>query len=440
MKGVNKLLEEPTDKPVDNNNKVSWITISMVLIGLYISLPGFVTGVKIGNAVGFYNSVVAFFSGGLVLGFIASCCALVGAKTQLSTYMLTQFAFGQKGAQLINFIFGLSLFGWFGVNTVLFGEAVFASLADNALAPKNLNLYTAIGGLLMVATAIFGFEALDKLSKLAVPLLCFALFMLVYMSIKKAGFEAIAQPRPQTMSLGSAISAVVGGSVVGAVIAPDTCRYARSYKDAIIAVVITFVIAKPIILLTSTIPTLATGLSDIMDILASLNLGALALGVVVFTTWTSNNSNLYSASLSLSSLFSQFKYWQLALISGVLGTILAMSGIMEHFIPFLHLLGITIPPVAGVYVVHFFVFSRGTYAKQTLSTAAPVCHFAMVSWVTACILGYCTLHGYLTITTVPAVDSLLTSASLYWCFKRYLRLGPSENNIEPEKVTDSSVS
>jgi cytosine permease len=417
MAGIKGLLQEPTDKPVESSKSVGWFNITLIKVGVFISLPGFVTGVKIGDAVGFYNSILAFFLAGIVLGGLASLTATVGAKSRLSTYMITQYAFGTKGALLINLIFALSLFGWFGINTALFGGAVLNSLAGTG-ALQSEALYSILGGVLMVATAIFGFKALDKVSQLAVPLLCISLVVLVYVSITKIGFATISMPRPQTMSVGKAISAVIGGSVVGTVIFPDICRYARTFKHGIIAGVLTFTVAKPLILMTSAVPSLATGLKGIMDILNSLNLGVMALGVVIFTTWTSNNGNLYGASLSLSTIFRHFRYWQLVIISGTLGTILAITGLIEHFVPFLHLLGIALPPVAGIYIAHYFFISRGNYSEQALRETPAFRPEALAAWFIACLLGYATLHDYVTLTTVPAMDSLIASGFFFYVLKK----------------------
>lgn len=416
MSEINELLKEPTDKPVESSKSVSWLHITLIKVGIFISLPGFVTGVKIGNAVGFYDSLYAFFFAGLILGGLASLTATIGARTRLCTYMITQHVFGSKGALLINVIFALSLFGWFGINTALFGGAVVNTLSDAG--SQGEALYSIFGGVLMVVTAIFGFKALDKLSQLAVPLLCVSLIVLVYVSITKMGLSTILAPRPEVMSTGKAVSAVVGGSVVGTVIFPDICRYARTFKHGIIAGVLTFTVAKPLLLMTSAVPSLATGLRDIMAILNALGLGVLALGIVIFTTWTSNNGNLYGASLSLSTLFKQFKYWHLVIISGTLGTILAISGLMEHFIPFLHLLGICLPPVAGIYIVHFFFFSNGQYQESQLRDNPNFAFDALLSWSASCVFGYCTLHDYFTVTTVPAMDSLVLSGLLFFVGKK----------------------
>nr|WP_240946267.1 cytosine permease [Pseudomaricurvus alkylphenolicus] len=418
---MKNLLDEPTDQPVDQERSVSWKNIALIKIGVFISLPGFVTGVKVGNQIGLEASVYVFFIAGIVLGAFASICGSVGARTKLSTYYITQYAFGSRGAHLVNSIFAASLFGWFGINLVLFGKALVDVIGDSALGPFTWEILTIAGAILMISTVIFGFRALDRLSQFAVPLLILSLVVLVYASITQFGLEnAAGSADSSSMSAGKAISAVIGGSIVGTVIFPDICRYAISVKHGIIAAIITFSIAKPLITLSSAIPSLATGEREIMAILDALNLGMIALVIVVFTTWTSNNGNLYGASLGLSTIFKGRRYWQLALGSGVVGTLLALSGVMDDILPFLHLLGIAIPPVAGIYIADFYILNGGKYRPFSHSTMAGIRYPSIVAWSLACAAGYASLNDLYVLTTVPALDSVIVAASVLCVLDRIL--------------------
>jgi len=412
------LFGERARRPVETSKQVGWLQITLIKVGIFISLPGFVTGVKIGNAVGYQSSVIAFFVAGVVLGSLASVTGSIGAKTRLSTYVIVQHTFGTKGAILINMIFALSLFGWFGINTALFGSAVVDAITVGASGGKSWIVASILGGTLMVATAIFGFKALDMLSRVAVPVLIIALTVLVYASISQIGMVAVTEVRESTMSLGNAISAVIGGSVVGTVIFPDVCRYAKSFPHAIVAAILTFMVGKPLILMSSAIPALATGEAEIMRILSALGLGVLALGIVIFTTWTSNNGNLYAASLSLSTVVKGLRYWQLVIIAGVLGTVLAISGVLAKFVPFLHMLGIAMPPVAGIYAVHYFFIAKRNYSDVPLSKRKTYYFSALVAWLVACIIGVLALNEVIVVTTVPALDSLISAAVIYLVLKK----------------------
>ena len=46
------------------------------------------------------------------------------------------------------------------------------------------------------------------------------------------------------------------------------------------------------------------------------------------------------------------------LVSGAVGTGLAMLGITDHFIEFLEWLGVIVPPIAGIYLVDYFLLDN----------------------------------------------------------------------------------
>jgi cytosine permease len=77
--------------------------------------------------------------------------------------------------------------------------------------------------------------------------------------------------------------------------------------------------------------------------------------------------NAYSSGLAINQLL----HWPAerrqvsTLIAGVLGSLLAASGILASFMGFLMLLTITIPPIAGVLVSDYWI--ARTYARDTSS-------------------------------------------------------------------------
>ena len=116
MADLDKITEDFSTTPVPAEKTVSGLRIALILIGVSIALPAFLTGVQIGDALGLKSALIAFVAGGLILAAVSSFAAIVGAESHFSTYMLVQFAFGSKGARIVNAVFTTTLFGWFGVN------------------------------------------------------------------------------------------------------------------------------------------------------------------------------------------------------------------------------------------------------------------------------------------------------------------------------------
>jgi cytosine permease len=410
---LESLVEDFSTIPVPQARTVSGVRVALIIVGISIALPAFVAGAQVGTALGLERATIAFCVGGLILSIVASMTALVGAGARLSTYMLVQFAFGTAGARIVNAVFAGTMIGWFGVNAALFGDAMMTAVNQMYREPGGWPFYVAVGSALMVLTTIFGFKALDCLSRLAVPLLLAILIAIMSVAISQSSPNELFRAQPQTMSLGLAISAVAGGSMVGAASIPDLTRYVSSRRGAVGSMFVSYGLAGPLILLSAAVPSLVTGEANLMKILLGLGFGLPALFVLVFSTWTSNAANVYSAGLSLAATFRNQQHWKLTLIAGGLGTIAALSGIMNLFIPFMIGLGVIMTPIAAIYVVDFFVVARRRYELAALDSAAPLHWPAFGAWGIGAAAGLVTASEFATLTMIPALDALLLAGSAY---------------------------
>jgi len=336
----------------------------------------------------------------------------------VSTYVILQRAFGINGAKVVTGIIALTLFGWFGISTGLFAasaQALFSPFGVEA----STQLWAIIGGVLMTSTAVIGFRALDKLSLFAVPLLLLLLGVALYNAFLETSIvELFRLGAPENgMPLGVAISIIAGAFMVGAIITPDLTRYARSQRHAMWAAIIGFLVGFPTILFLTSVLAAATNEVALVPVFATLGLGAFAFMTLVFASWTTNDNNLYSASLGLATIFEKVEKWKLAAVAGIVGTILAVLGILNFFVPWLLLLGILIPPIGGIYVINHF-FSEDTGPPKDFYW------IAFAAWIGASVFAYATTAaasgglGMFSFTTIPAVDSILVSAALYFVLQK----------------------
>lgn len=423
MSKLDRLVEDYAKIPVPEGKTVAGFRVGLVLIGVAISLPVFLIGINIGQEQGLAGSAVAFCAGGVLLAIFACFTGIVGARSRLTTYMLIEYAFGVTGAKLVNLLLAGTLLGWFGVNSYLFGDATVHALADIYGLRFNLDLAIILGCALMIATTIFGFKAMDFLALLAVPLLIAIMAYVVFISLNNVSWDQMTDVRAGHMSMGMAISAIVGGYMVGVTIFPDMTRYVKGRDQAIIASIVGLAFGFPLVLMAAAVPGIATGKTDLMAIIIGFGLGAPALGVLIFSTWTTNITNLYGVGLSFSSLFGTHKSWVMVAVGGGLGTIAALVGITSELITFLIFLSIAIPPIASIYVIHFFTLFRRGHAVSEFVKMPGVRYSAMAAWATGSVVAFGAARGFWTFTSIPACDSIVASAIIYGLMLR--RTAPS---------------
>lgn len=405
---------EFTHAPVPPEQRIAWWTIALVKIGIVLALPGFLVGVQIGSSMGLRNGAIAFFAGAAILAAIASLTATVAAKSHLSTSMITQFPFGRIGARAINLILAVSLIGWFAVTAELFGDTLAQMLSATWEVQISSRVFTFAGGVLMVATTMFGFKAISRLADLAVPLLLLLLVIITWLAIKDHSLsELLAYGGNGTASaLGIGISAVVGGPSVGTIIFPDIARFARSANHGRFAAVFTYTVCLPVMFMMVAIASIATKESNLMMLMLALGLGGVALLFLVFKAWTTNVGNLYSSSLFFSALIRTAPFRLIVLGVGALGTLGALFGLTQYFVPFLLVLGVSIPPIAGIYVTDFFLRGQ-VFDVDDLKIRPAIGVPAFIAWAAGIGTATLSIRGVLTLTGIPSCDSILVAAATY---------------------------
>lgn len=427
------LLEDYSRHEVPRDKTRNWLSMGVVWSGVGISLGLLLTGGTIGNGMTLPAAVVASFIGGVLLALIASATGMVGNRTHLSTAMISRFTFGKQAILLIAFIQALGSYGWFAVQLGLFGET--AAVSWQSLTGGSLPgaLFIVVGGLLMISTAIFGYKGIEILSKAAVPLMLLLIGASVWRIMSDSALSDVwaLEGSGEPVSMGVGISLVVSSFVVGAVIAPDVSRYSKSSAHTIGGAVFAFAVVTPVVLVTGTLMAQATGTWDIVDIMLRLGWGVLALFLLMFAQWTSNDNNLYGAALALAVMFSSLQKWQLTLIAGIVGILLALAGIYDNFITFLSVLGILIPPMAGVIVADYFFIRKYRYATAAEHQIKSIRMLPMAAWAIGSLVAMLTTYTAFTLTTVPALDGLLVAGILQYLLGRYVEAGPEPATAAP---------
>lgn len=400
--------------PVDPAESVSGFQIGVVLIGISITLPLMYSAGELAQAMGLRRAVLATLVGALVLSLMSVPTAIVGARTRLSSYMIIEHTFGYAGAKVINFGFGVFLLGWYAVTAELFGRTLYIA-ADQMLGIALPEwVYVVLSSAVVTVTTIYGFKAIDRLALVAVPFLLLALVAVTALSLREVGLsELLRLPGAGGVDMATAISAIIGAAIVGVVLTPDLTRYARSVRDCITASFLGQGGGMAIAYIVGMIPVLVWHELEPMTYMIIMGFGMLALAVLIFATWTTNVINLYSTALASRASLPLGDYRGAVVIIGVLGTAAALIGISDNLIEFLVIMGLLVPPVAGIYLADFFIFRRRDFSPAHLESRPAFRGNAMAVAFGA---GALSVYLYLkdaSITSIGALDSLFLSLLLF---------------------------
>lgn len=392
---------------VPENEKKGFFDVAIVAAGFCIAMSGLFTGASIAAGLDLKQAIIAAIIGNAILSVYGGAVGAAGAKEGVATPMLARQGFGRQGSKVVSLVLALSMLGWFSVQVGFFGDTISAMFPNGGfLASKYVAAFW--GGILMLLTAYFGYKGISLLSKIAVPLIVITATIGMTVAVNKAGgWNVVSVIKPaNTMGLGAGIVMVVGSFAGGASAQADITRYAKSTKVAWWGTIFGYMIANVFIIIAGFITTVATGIGDLPSAMLQLGLGVPALLVLIGAQWTTNDNNLYTSSLGLANIFNVDRS-KIVLVSGVIATFVGVAGLSNYFTDWLVLLGIGVPPMAGIILADYFFINN---QKYEFGKGSEYCQWninAFVCWGAACLVGYFINWG------VASLNSLIVGMAVY---------------------------
>lgn len=392
---------------VPDSEKKSTLSVAMVTAGYCICMSGLFTGASMAAGMSLRNAIIASIIGNLILSVYGCAVGVAGAKEGVSTSILARHSFGRNGSKIIGVLLAVVMLGWFSVQVGFFGDTIHA-MFPNAGFITNKYFAAFWGGILMLLTAYFGYKGLNILSYIAVPLIALIATIGVIVAVNQAGGWGVLQTMQPaaTVSIGGAIVMVVGSFAGGAAAQADITRYAKTPKVAVIATIIGYMIANMFIIIAGYICTVATGIGDLPAAMLSLGLGFPALVILIMAQWTTNDNNLYTSSLGLSNTLNIPKK-KITLVAGILATIVGAAGLSNYFDTWLNIIGIGLPPMAGIILADYYFVKHQKYEYGPGTRYNSWNLLAFLSWAIACVVGYTVTWG------VASINSLVVGLVLY---------------------------
>jgi len=362
------LIEQQGLGQIKIEDKKSWVDISLIWAGGLICVPALMVGGFLTAGMGFKSSIIA-----MVLGYLIVVCYMIFIAMQaedMSVPAVVTFegAFGKNGSRFFASVIILVCFtGWFAFQTAVCGIA-FSSL----LGMYGVNISGVasmiIWGSVMFISAVYGFRIMKWLNAISLPamiaILVYAMFKIL--SVPESVQKIIEFQPENPMPLIAGIGIVVGGFAAGSVLAGDITRYAINRKQTITAVIVGILPAGIGTLIAGAVLALHAGSlgmdnTSLVNMLLSVGAPVLGLLVLILATWTTNVSNAYTAGFALLNLtrMDDNKRSLCTVIVGVMGTLLAVFGVMAYFGGFLNILAAFIPPIAGVVIVDYWILKKG---------------------------------------------------------------------------------
>lgn len=416
-----KMVKDNTvDKPQSNNNdsyeyafeavpldkRKSGTSIFIVLSGYTISLSNFVMGASVGFKMTFMDAVWACFVANLFLGTVAVLLGVLAYKTGLSTSVLSRKAFGARASSIFSILLALSAVNWVGVNSDTFAKMIASTFPWWPIP-------TAFTAVLVIAlwgqSAIRGYKGIEIVSWLGVPAaIILTIVSTIAVGMKSNNFADVLNyvPEKEILTFTKASAALVGGWIFGCIITPDVARFAKSSKTTIISGYGAVMLGLFGLEVCGILVATATKQGNFVSATAALGIGVLVFFCAIFCLWTTQDNNIYGASLAMQNVFDGTKlagkvsHKVMAISVVIAAATFAAVGALKYLLPIITFLSVLLPPVPGLIIGECF-FVKNSKEKKDWNIVA------IISWLIGGICGYAALKANFFVSPVIGMGATI---------------------------------
>ncbi|WP_329371676.1 cytosine permease [Streptomyces sp. NBC_00669] len=355
----------------------SLLSVAGVWGGFPMCLGNAVFGGLIVYNLGLREGFWAILAGNLaLLGYVGVLSHHAG-RTGRSFAMQAADAFGPRGRLLVTGLLATVVIGWFSYQVGLTGTTLQQVLGWTPVWGALL------GAVVYVALTVTGIRALSLVGLVAVPLFLLTAGLAFWYAARGGATASGAlsyRGHDHGITFWSAVGIVVAGFADSGTMTADFTRWSRDGRSAVYATAAAFPFGNTVAYLVGG-AVVATGgaahpATDGGSFLGLLDghggwITALAVLFTLANLGSVAAHCLYNAAVGWSGL-TPLRMRPLAVLLGAAGAALALTGVWTSIVSWLQLLGILVPPIGAVLIVHQFLGRRAENGEAAGSaTTAP---------------------------------------------------------------------
>ena len=411
------IMETKALQPITAGEKQSWTSIMFIWMGGMISIPLLMVGAMMSQFFTLGTTLLLTGAGFAVAIAMMCLTGSIASDLGLPASVIATKGFGEMGSRLlISILIAVVQIGWFGIQTAMCAAA-FVVLMNFVGVSFPFWLAALVWGIVMFTTAVYGYKLLKILNYIGVPALIaaclYAIFVAFALTPDVNIFEAV-PPLAGQMSETAALSMMIGAFAMGTIVVCDIARYAKSRMDTVKSSFLGVMPATLFMMFAGGATAAATGgTGDITMIFVHVGMPFFGMVVLIIATWTTNTTNAYTGGLAIMKIFNlkdDRRPW-VTMACGLLGTALAMVGIMEAFQGIIATLGGILPPVAGVLIADYWIVGKAK--KENFCNIPNVNWIGILSWAAGATVGL--FFSFFS----PALDGIVVAIILYTVLTKF---------------------
>ena len=379
-------------------NRTGLFSNGVIWFGVAISVSEIEAGIQIASMSTLSSSWIPIVLGHLIGGIILFFIGLIGARVRLNAMETTESTFGKYGSKFFAALNVFQLIAW---------VAVLNAQGASALMGLNLPISFPLTCIILSAIiAIWVYVGLRRLSKITTLVMVVLTMLLLILSVKLLGVPIsnllpIASAGNSSLSFWNIFEISIAMPISWLPVISDYTKDVEKPVQGTFVSAVAYTIASLWMYFLG-MEIVAIGTNSIAQSILIAGLGAQGVLILVLSTVTSNFVAANSAGESAKAIYSKINPRIAGVAVSALSCMLAISGIMDHYIGFLYLIASVFAPMAAVLVVSFYLSKNKTLSAKTW-------YWNIFSWLAGFIVYQATINLD-SIFLGPTLLAVITSA------------------------------
>ncbi|GAB2591888.1 purine-cytosine permease family protein [Microlunatus antarcticus] len=337
---------------------------------LGISLFGPITGALVATTTGSVGlALLAIVVGCGIGAVLLGASALFGATTGAPAMVAMRGLLGRRGSVVPTVLNIGQNVGWATMEIIVISTAAVAVVGEAWR-------WVFVVGAGAVAT-LMAVRPLGSVRLLRKVMVWLVLAASVFLFVEVLARPHVGVPTDAVLGFWPGVDLAVAGVISFAPLAADYSRHSRSRKAAFSSASLGYGLAAVAYYALGVFAVANLGATDVITALVTLPAGAIALAILLVDEVDEAFANVYSTTMSVQNLFPTLDRRIVAVVIGVLATLLAGFFDMSQYQSFLYLIGSVFVPLFAVAAADFLFVSRQRWDVSATSRLRVV---PVVAW------------------------------------------------------------
>lgn len=381
-------------------NRTGLFSNAIIWFGVAISVSEIQAGVQIASMSSIDSLWIPLVLGHVLGGVLLFLVGYIGAQIRQNAMKTTELAFGRYGSKF---------FAALNVSQLVAWVAVLYAQGAVALEGLKLPLSFPITCIILASiVAVWVFVGLKRSTKITSTVMIVMTVLLVILTVKlftMGSYNSMGLvSSSQSLSFWNIFEISIAMPVSWLPVISDYTKDAEKPLKATILSALAYTVASLWMYFIGILVVSVGANNDVAQAILLAGLGVTGIIILVLSTITTNFLATNSAGESANTIINKIDPKVAGVVVSALSAIIAISGIMDHFISFLYLITSVFGPMAAVLIVSY-------YFKTTGKESVWIWRWNLFAWFVGFIV-YQMLSTLDSIFLGPTLLSFIVSAAL----------------------------